>query len=136
MDRDLSPRRYQTPAAIRRRLIGWPDERSLCVMYAGGGVVVRSDDPLSTYEIDTWVITGVAVAPERKMIVFGDPMELLAYGAEGLIWRTGRLALDDLRIDGVDGDVLRVRGFFGGGLDAVTVGLADGRPSGQPFSPP
>jgi hypothetical protein len=65
-----------------------------------------------------------------------DPMSLVAYGPDGLIWRTGRLALDDLQIDHIEGDVLQVRGFFGGRLDPFTVELADGRPSGQPFNPP
>ena len=70
------------------------------------------------------------------MIVFGDGTELVAYGPDGLRWRTGRIALDDLQIDCVDHDVLRVRGFFGGRLDPFTVDLSDGRPSGQPFSSP
>src|SRR5437868_4431274 len=36
---------YGYPTRAPNRLIGWPDERSLCVVYAGGAVVVRTDEP-------------------------------------------------------------------------------------------
>lgn len=106
------------------------------MLYAGGAVVVRSDDPTSTYEIDCHPITGRLVVPEREVVVFSDFIGLVAYGRDGLIWRTPRLALDELRIDHVDGDGLHVAGFFGSRkLDPFVVDPATGEPSGQPFRP-
>jgi hypothetical protein len=52
------------------------------------------------------------------------------------VWRSRRLALDDLRIEGVEGDALRVAGFFGGSSDRFLVNLQTGEASGQPFQPP
>lgn len=43
---------YRYPAAAPGQLIGWPHEISICVVYAGGADVVRSDDPTQTYTID------------------------------------------------------------------------------------
>jgi hypothetical protein len=126
----------RVPRAAPGRVIGWPDEWSLCVLYAGGAVVVRSDDPTTTYEIDCHPITGVLAVPKREIVIFSDSLGLVAYGRDGLIWRTPGLALDELRIDHVEGDVLHVAGFFGSRkLDPFVVDLATGEPSGQPFEP-
>ena len=120
---------------MRGRVIGWPDEWSICVVYAGGGVVVRTDDPSNTYEIESSpTITGLVVIPERELVIFADWTNRVAYGRDGLVWRSRRLAVDDLQIDGPDGDDLHVRGFFGSGrLWPFTVDLATGEASGQPF---
>lgn len=128
---------YGVPPAVSGRLIGWPDEWSICVVYAGGGVVVRADDPTRTYEIDANPVTGALVVPEREMVVFSDFTNLVAYGPGGVLWKSPRLALDDVRVQEVDGDVLRVEGFFGVGKPhEFTVDIATGKPSGQPWQPP
>jgi hypothetical protein len=127
---------WSVPPAIPGRLIGWPDELSVCVAYAGGGVVVRTDEPTNSYEIDCDPITGFVAVPERELLVFCDFLGLVAYGRDGLLWRSPRLALDDLRIDGLDGDDLHVAGYFGSQkLDSFVVDLATGLPRGQPFEP-
>jgi len=100
---------YGHPPAAPGRLIGWPDGVSLCVIWKGGAVIVRSDDPTATYEIEPiHPITGVFSVPEHKMTLFADFTHLAGYGADGLIWTSPRLALDDLNISGVDGDVIAV----------------------------
>jgi hypothetical protein len=78
---------YGHPSAAHGRLIGWPDELSFCVVWAGGADVVRSDDPTATYEIDAvHPITGVLSVPDRRMVVFADFTNLAAYGTDGHIW--------------------------------------------------
>ena len=102
----------------------------------GGGVVVRADDPTQTYEIDVFPVTATFVAAGRGVVLFADYTNLSAYGTDGLIWGSRRLALDDLRVEDVEGDALRVAGFFGESLERFTVDLSTGEPSGQPFQPP
>ena len=64
---------YPSGDAASGRLFAWPDGHSFCVVYAGGGVVVRADDPRSTYEITADpVITGVRVLPELELVLFAD----------------------------------------------------------------
>jgi hypothetical protein len=127
---------YGVPPAASGRLIGWPDQWSICVVYTGGAVVMRADDPARTYEINAYPVTGALVGPEREMVVFSDFTNLVAYGPDGLLWKSPRLALDDLRVQAFDGDVLRVEGFFGGRkLDEFAVDIATGEPNGQPFHP-
>lgn len=112
------------------------DTQSFCVVYAGNAVVVRADDPHATYEIDTYFVSGTFVVPERGVVVFTDHTSLTAYSADGLLWRSRRLALDNVRVEGIDGDALTVYGFFGSHGDRFKVELATGQASGQPFQPP
>lgn len=123
------------PAATAR-LIAWPDGRSFCVVYKGSAVVVRADDPHQTYEIDTYLVRGTFVVPDRGVVVFADHTNLTTYGRDGLLWRSRRLALDDVRVEGVEGEALIVYGFFGSHSDRFKVDLATGQASGQPFQPP
>jgi len=118
------------------RLIAWPDTRSFCVVYAGSAVVVRADDPHATFEIDTYFVSGTFVVPEQGVVVFADHTHLTAYNADGLLWRSRRLALDNVRVEGIEGDALTVYGFFGSHGDRFKVDLATGQASGQPFQPP
>lgn len=127
--------RYKVPPAQRATLIAWPDTRSFCVVYAGGAVVVQADDPRETYEVETFPVLGTLVVPDRRLVVFADSVSLTAYGGDGLLWRSRRLALDDLRIERIEGDALIVFGFFGSTSDRFKVDIATGQASGQPFSP-
>jgi hypothetical protein len=124
------------PPAATARLITWPDGRSFCVVYKGSAVVVRGDDPRETYEIDTYLVRGTFTVPKRRMVVFADHTNLTAYGGDGLLWRSPRLALDDIRVEGIDGDALIVYGFFGSHTDRFKVDLATGQTLGQPFQAP
>jgi hypothetical protein len=120
---------YPVPPACHGRLLAWPDERSTCVVYAGSGTVVRSDAPDETYDIASFPITDLLVIPSHSMVVFADFTNLAAYGADGIIWRSPRLALDELAITGAEGDVLHATGFFGDRSDIpISVDLQTGLP--------
>ena len=120
---------YPVPPACHGRLLAWPDERSICVVNAGSGTVVRSDAPKETYDIASFPITDLLVVPSHSLVVFADFTNLAAYGADGLIWRSPRLALDELAITGAEGDVLHATGFFGERSDIpISVDLQTGLP--------
>jgi hypothetical protein len=127
---------FDYATAASPRVIGWPDGNSFCVVYTGGAVVVRADDPTCSYEIDVNPVTGTFVAAKKGVVVFADFTNASAYGRDGLLWQSPRLALDELRIDGIEGDSLQAHGFFGGSSGRFMVDLASGEPSGQPFQPP
>lgn len=127
---------YGVPSAATASLIAWPDARSFCVVYAGSAVVVRADDPHATYEIDTYFVRQTFVVRRRRTVVFADHTNLTAYDANGFLWRSRQLALDDVRVEGVEGEALVVYGFFGTHSDRFKVDLATGQASGQPFQRP
>ncbi|MGH2779923.1 MAG: hypothetical protein ACRDLA_00620 [Thermoleophilaceae bacterium] len=125
---------YGVPPAAPSQVIGWPDEKSLCVVKGGAGCLVRTDDPAANSEIDAFPITDVLAIPDRGLVVFADFTDLIAYDPDGVAWRSGRVALDDVKIIRAEGDTLDVAGFFGSVNRAeFTVDLRTGRPSGAPY---
>ena len=124
---------YGVPPAAPGRLIGWPDGRSLCVVYAGSGTVVRTDNPDESYGIDCFPITDLRVVPSHELIVFAGFTNLTSYGAGGLRWTTDRLVWDDLSIVRVEGDRLIASGFNAPSNrnDEFAVNLATGHPDGS-----
>ena len=76
-------------------------------------------------------MTGTFVATERGIVVFADFTNLTAYSSDGLLWHSPRLALDDLRVEGIEGDTLIVYAFLGGHSDRFSVDLATGRAEGH-----
>ena len=58
-----------------------------------------------------------------------------AYGGDGLVWHSRRLAVDELKIGGVESETIHVTGFFGGSYNSFTVDARTGKASGQPFDP-
>lgn len=123
---------YGYPARAPNRLIGWPDERSLCVVYAGGAVVVRTDQPALNYEIDAAPICDLLVVPDLELVVFADFTDLVAYGRDGLVWRA-TVASDEARIDRAEGNLLHGGGFYLGRNNAAfTVDMRTGTVSRSP----
>lgn len=94
-----------------RQVIGWPDERSLCVIHRGVGCLVRTDDPVVNEEIECGPICDLLVIPDRRLVVFADFTSLIAYGPTGVVWRSGQVAWDDVKIVRAERDVLRVTGY-------------------------
>jgi len=124
---------YGSPPAAPRQVFGWPDGRSLCFVGGGGGCVVRTDEPTQTFEIDCFPICDVLVVPDRQLVVFADFTALIAYGGHGVVWRSKRLALDELTILSAEDDTLHVSGFFGGSRhDSFDVDLRTGEQTGAP----
>ena len=112
--------------------MGWPDELSLCVIYAGGAVVVRTDDPSLNFEIAASPITDVLVVPDRGLVVFADFTDFVAYGRDGLVWQA-EVATDEARLDRVDGSLLYGSGFYQGTNNATfTVDMNTGTVSRPP----
>lgn len=119
---------YGSPPAARGRLLGWPDGRSLCVVYAGGGVVVPSDAPHAAFEIEAFPITGIVVASDDKVVIFSTFTSFVAYDANGLRWHAD-VASDDATVTEVEDGVVVGYGFLDGvNRHAIRLDLTTGRP--------
>jgi len=66
-------------------------------------------------EVEVDPVLDVRACADLGLVVFADFIELTAYGADGVKWRTDRLAYDVLRIDRFD-----ATGVCGGGWNAPT----------------
>ena len=85
-----------------------PDPQSLCAVSGGQGYLVDVYTPSEWEPVEAWPITAVADITPLKLIVFADFTNLTAYGPDGFVWRTRRIASDGLKLlrwseDGITG---------------------------------
>jgi hypothetical protein len=127
----------RSPAEV----LSWPGGGSFCVLQLGLAVRVNAHDPLENEVIAVEPVTGVRAVPEAALVLFADFTSLACYAARGLVWRSERLAWDDVRIESVDveGGSIMVRGFDAPANDvnaAFTVDLATGASVDKPYDRP
>lgn len=84
-----------------------PNGVSLCVVSEGDGYIVRTDDPHVWKEVKAYPILDVRAIPSKKLLVFADFTEIVAYGVGGLAWKTSRLSSDGVKIIEVTADHIR-----------------------------
>ena len=125
---------YGAPPAAATQIVGMPDERSICVVKHGSACVIRTDDPSSSVEIELFPVCSALAVLEHRLVVFADFTRLLAYGADGVVWRTDPVVWDDLKLVGYDGDLLRLSGFDApaNAFPEFAIDLRDGIVVGQP----
>src|SRR5262245_27515474 len=75
-----------------------PSPRHFCVVAMGAGYVASAASPLEWYEISAWPVFDVRPIPAAGLIVFATSTVLMAYGPDGIKWRTEDVTLDDLTI--------------------------------------
>jgi hypothetical protein len=80
------------------RVLALPDAGKLCVVSRGAGYVVAAGDPRSWESVRAVPIIDVRVVPAAGLVVFANFTEMMAYGAQGVRWRTKRLAWDNLKV--------------------------------------
>jgi hypothetical protein len=80
------------------QVLSMPDPEKLCVVASGAGYVVAAATPDVWETVKVIPIVDVRALPGAGLVVFANYTELLAFGEEGLKWRTKRLAWDGLKI--------------------------------------
>jgi hypothetical protein len=80
------------------RVLAMPDPDKLCVVAMGAGYIVSVSHPQNWAPIEATPVIAIRVIPKRELVVFANLTELLAYGPEGVRWRTRRLSWDDLNL--------------------------------------
>ena len=108
---DVSPRTAQSWIGIfafgklapkgRDGLYTWPDPRVLCVVSRGHGYLVRVDEPAKYETIRVNPILDVIPVASRRIVVFANYTELVAYGEAGPVWVSDRLSWDGITITAV-----------------------------------
>lgn len=91
---------------VMTRVVSMPDPEKLCVVSKGAGYVVAAAEPQTWEPVRALPIVDVRSIPSAGLVVFADHTELVAYGEEGVRWRTTRLAWDGFKIVMVSDDAL------------------------------
>lgn len=79
-------------------LFSMPDMNKFCVVSRGAGYIVSSVNPEDWQEVEVIPILDTRIINNKKIIVFADYTEILAYGETGVKWRTERLAYSGFKI--------------------------------------
>jgi len=88
-----------------------PNPYVVCVVSKGAGYFVLADAPTSWEAVGFGPILDVRPVPAQGLLVFAGYNELIAFGANGLRWRTQDLVWDDLVITEVTDTHIRGRGW-------------------------
>ncbi len=105
-----------------------PDARCVCVVSRGDGYIVHVDEPTQWTDVQAHPIFDVVSVPAHGILVFVTYTDLIAYDANGPVWQTERLSLDELHITGAQGDYIYARANRIDGDDiTVTVNAKTGK---------
>lgn len=75
-----------------------PDCRYFCVICGGKGYLVNPDNPKDVIYLPYEPITDVRCIPEKDLIIYIDPFEIIAYGKSGIFWKTNRISIEGIEI--------------------------------------
>lgn len=87
-------------------LYTWPNPEMLCVVSQGQGYVVSVDEPMNYEMINIDPILDIVPVAARKIVVFANYTELVAYGESGPVWVTDRLSWDGLKLTRINNDYI------------------------------
>jgi hypothetical protein len=97
---------YNSPNVVTG-IYACPNSISVCVVSAGQGYIVRTDDPHVWEEVIAYPILDVRSLHMSKLLIFSDFTEIVAYGLGGMVWKTSRLSSDGLKIIEATPDYIR-----------------------------
>ena len=83
-----------------------PKEEELCVVSRGEGYLIDVNHPGTYRKVEASPITTVLSSLPHELLIFADLWRIIAYGADGVRWRTGRIAIDGIRLQGIHEDLL------------------------------
>jgi len=128
---------YQSPPAISR-VVGSPDQNRVCVVSRGTAYIVEADNPEIWEELPVMPVLDIRQIPNHQLLVFADFTRLIAYGRDGLVWKSSRLCSDDLTIHEVTDNSIDGVGYDpadSSGKVSFAVDIRTGRSLSPPLFP-
>lgn len=110
-----------------------PSPDRLCVLVDGEAYLVRVDAPEEGAVIAQDTVGQVISAVEPPLLLLVRGVDIVALGAEGVAWRSPRLALDGLRVGVVDASGIHCTAdLLPGDVESLIVDPASGQVSSGP----
>jgi hypothetical protein len=88
-----------------------PDEYSICVVANGSAYVTDSRRPSSCVTVPCVPVFGVRSVARADLLVFWDFTSIVAWGRQGLAWKSKDLCSDDLEVGEVTGKSIKCTGW-------------------------
>jgi hypothetical protein len=77
-----------------------PNKNRLLVVARGDAYLIDLRDPTDYKALSTGVpVVAVKPVPRENVLLLATPWDVSAIGKDGVLWTTGRLAIDGLRLD-------------------------------------
>ena len=92
-------------------VFGCPDAREMCAIAGGYAYVIDTTGPERSTHIPLKPVVQVMELVEQGLLVFVGFHAMVAWGAEGMAWQTGRLSSEGVRVSGAEGETLRGFGW-------------------------
>ena len=86
-----------------------PNADEICAVAGGYGYVAHAEAPEKCTLLTMKPVVAVHSAVDAGLLLFVGFQSILAWGREGLVWETGRLSWDGVRMTAVEG--YEARGF-------------------------
>ncbi len=83
-------------------LYAFPNPNKFSVVSRGNGYIVNSNNPTKWEKVKLQVIKDVFYSKDLNLIIYANPWEICAYESEKMLWQTGRIALEGLKILKID----------------------------------
>ncbi len=109
----FEPGGYGPRAEWPAKAVAAPGGRSFFLLVEGLAYRVDAHEPDRWEVVDLYPITGVHVVEDPPVVVLEELQDLEAHGSEGRMWKTDRLASDDVAVTGVQDGALTVSGWDG-----------------------
>lgn len=97
-----------------------PSRRHLYVISNGLGYVVDASDPSRFDYLSVEPVTHVRAVPEANIVLFADYTSMCALDVNGIKWTSGDIVFDELDIQEIREDTIRVSGYDAISNTAVT----------------
>lgn len=88
-----------------------PNREELCAVAGGYAYIVNTKDPERFTHLKLRPVLEVRVAPEQSLLLFCGSCAVIAWGAQGLAWKTPRLSSEGLRVTEIRDGALRGFGW-------------------------
>ena len=103
-----------------------PDPGRVCCLSRGFAYVVDVADPAAGAEFAHFDTASVTPVPEADRLLLSGFLDITALGQGGVVWRSGRLVLDDLAIAETSRDRIVCTGSIVPGVEEARVVLDAG----------
>lgn len=113
------------PRALRA-VFSCPSAHHLCVVVGGQGYVVDAYNPSQWELVPAYPIVGYLVSTERRLLILHDFSRVVAYGTQGLRWKTADLGCDGMQARLASANELELRGWCAGQEKIIRVDLESG----------
>jgi hypothetical protein len=88
-----------------------PRPEEMCAVAGGYAYIVDTTHPESCIHIAMKPVVEVRSLPEQNLLLFSGFHTIIAWGEQGLAWRTAKLSWEGLRIIGIEGNTLHGFGW-------------------------